>query len=826
MLDIKRFLSARMALMLLFGLIALYTIYFSWYTINRHNTLNSYAADLSLITQPMWNTVRGEGGFMELTWGNQQQPRLAEHFEPILIPLSLLFFIWGDVKILLIAQSLALALGALPVFWVARRQFKQTLIPLYENATSDTGLDTKIASWVALVFSLAYLLYPQLQAANIADFHADPFIVTPLLFAFWYGTEKRWGWMWFWSILAMATKEPLPALTAMLGIYFIFYHFQIRNEATKSLTQSALFHGILLIVISVIWFLSTTYLIVSPLAQEYFGTDGPIYFESRYEGGLLGLISLLEDPARWHYLLGLFMGVGFLALLAPEMLILGAPVLAANFLSNFSGQYSGEQHYSAPLVVAFIIAAIYGVQRFTNLLSLRKVNGQPLRVAILIGASLWLLSWSVGYQAIRGWTPLSARTEIYMMNPVARQLPELIAQIPDTAVVSASPGIHPHLAHRKVAYVFPTIEEAEYLVVDVTDISGVHPNDVQRILMENLAEGWQVLEASHGLIFAQRIDESVQNELPSAFFDFTRTNQTPQHPTNITFGDDQLHLIGYDIENDLDDGVVVRFYWRATGNLPDDLKLWPLIYDDQGQLLSDPTIVPMIATVWYPPAQWQADEIIITETLPQMLPDTFHIGIAAGPNGSFANPEQRLALQSAPPKTAGLPSPLAETTPANPGRWMQLATLRRQGPFLEKLSPALSLQALTPLNIRLGSDIRLTGYWLDEETSQPGEILPIVLRWQAENQPSADFTVFIHLLGPDGSLISQSDAYPTWITPLPTSRWHPQQPLLDRHTLNLPSDLTNGLYTLQLGLYHATTLERLPLADGSDTVPLTQIKID
>ena len=42
-------------------LILTYAIYFSWYTINRHNTLNSYAADLSLIDQPLWNTVRGSG---------------------------------------------------------------------------------------------------------------------------------------------------------------------------------------------------------------------------------------------------------------------------------------------------------------------------------------------------------------------------------------------------------------------------------------------------------------------------------------------------------------------------------------------------------------------------------------------------------------------------------------------------------------------------------------------------------------------------------------------------------------------------------------------
>ncbi|MDM8519210.1 DUF2079 domain-containing protein, partial [Anaerolineales bacterium HSG6] len=119
--------ASRLTYLILTLLILTYAIYFSWYSINRHNTLNSYAADLSLIDQPMWNTVLGPGDFMELTWGRQQQPRLAEHFEPILVPLASLFLIWDDVRIILIAKSVALAMGALPIFWLARWQFDSLL---------------------------------------------------------------------------------------------------------------------------------------------------------------------------------------------------------------------------------------------------------------------------------------------------------------------------------------------------------------------------------------------------------------------------------------------------------------------------------------------------------------------------------------------------------------------------------------------------------------------------------------------------------------------------------------------------------------------------
>ncbi|MFN8453627.1 MAG: DUF2079 domain-containing protein [Anaerolineae bacterium] len=464
-------LTPHLPTLLLTLLILSYSIYFSWYSINRHNTLHSYAADLSLIDQPMWNTVIGSGNFMELTWGDQQQPRLAEHFEPILVPLAALFYLWDDVRILLIAQSVALALGALPVYWIARREVSsvkcqvssvkcqvssvghdQSTISITNYQLPITNLQSLISnlpSWAALAFAAAYLLYPHLQAANIADFHADPFVVAPLLFAFWYATEQRWGWMWFWAVIAMATKETLPPLIAMLGVWLLMAGDRRpetgdRQTATPPVSdpRSAVWHGLALILVSTAWFLIATYLIVAPLARQYFGSDSPIYFASRYAyaDGLAGLAAVLQDPVRWRYLFGLFAAAGFLPLLAPELLLLGLPVLVANFLSNFPGQHSGEQHYSAPLVAAFILAAIYGTRRLLGWASQREINGQPAKTTMLINASLWLLLWSLGYHALHGWTPLSLRAELTAITR-RRAFAPVASGHPPQAVISTQRGV-------------------------------------------------------------------------------------------------------------------------------------------------------------------------------------------------------------------------------------------------------------------------------------------------------------------------------------------------------------------------------------------------
>jgi uncharacterized membrane protein len=839
-------------------LILIYIIYFSWYSINRHNTLHSYAADLSLIDQPIWNTVLGPGDFMELTWGERQQPRLAEHFEPILIPLALLFYLWDDVRILLIAQSVALALGALPVYWIAKKQLAvisdQGSVPQGSSAPvkgrgstviqdqsppSITNLHlpipqgynvSNLPAWAALVFSAVYLLLPHLQAANIADFHADPFVVAPLLLAFWYATERRWGWMWLWAIVAMSTKETLPPLTAMLGLWL--WATAVRRPPTAKSDSSiwavcrppsAVVHALTLILVSTAWFLGATFLIVAPLAQQHFGATGPIYFTNRYvfQGGLADLLPLLQDPLRWRYVLGLLAAVGFLPLLAPELLILGLPVLVANLLSNFPGQHSGEQHYSAPLAVALIVSAIYAAGRLIQRISLREKNGQSYKMTTMINLCLWLLSWSLGYHALHGWTPLSSRVENYVMTPTAARLPHFLAAIPPEAVVSASAAIHPHLAHRRVIYLFPTVQDADYVLVAVADIPGVHPNDAHTKLLELFANDWRILQADQGLILAQRHAQLAATSpppcadaapLPCPFYDFARSTIPPAYPTPLTFGDGRLQLLGYDFQDDPDNGLSFRFYWQTTTQLPDNLRLWPLIYDDWGQLLSNSEQMPMVAALWYPPAAWQPGETVVTQTLPQLLPERFHVGLAVGPPGGLTDPSQRFPVQSS-----------TKTSRSQVGRWMQLASFQRRGSFLNPLPATPTLQTLTPLDLAFGSAIRLTGFSLNQSTFHPGDTLSLLLHWTAGQPVPSDYTVFVHLLAPDGQRVAQHDAFPTWLTPQPTSQWPLQQPILDNHRLTIPANLPPGFYTLQLGLYHAQTLARLPLSSGGDSYTIGPI---
>lgn len=117
-----------------------------------------------------------------------------------------------------------------------------------------------------------------------------------------------------------------------------------------------------------------------------------------------------------------------------------------------------------------------------------------------------------------------------------------------------------------------------------------------------------------------------------------------------------------------------------------------------------------------------------------------------------------------------------------------------------------SMQATQLAN--LGNLARLVGYDLSDETLQGGMDLDVILHWQCLQEMSTNYTVFVHLLDEDGTLVTQSDRYPG-DGQFPTMGWIAGEYITDRHTLSLPSGLPEGTYRLSVGLYDLNTGQRL-----------------
>ena len=135
------------------------------------------------------------------------------------------------------------------------------------------------------------------------------------------------------------------------------------------------------------------------------------------------------------------------------------------------------------------------------------------------------------------------------------------------------------------------------------------------------------------------------------------------------------------------------------------------------------------------------------------------------------------------------------------------------------------------LEARLGDGIRLLGYDLTPDPARPGQDLTLTLYWRAETAGSTWLKVFVHLVGPDGSLAAQHDSPPA-NGEAPTSQWLAREVVADRHTISIPADASPGEYTIYVGMYSPDTGARLAASDAAgnpylnNAIPLQTITVE
>ncbi|MBK8899858.1 MAG: glycosyltransferase family 39 protein [Anaerolineaceae bacterium] len=151
-------------------------------------------------------------------------------------------------------------------------------------------------------------------------------------------------------------------------------------------------------------------------------------------------------------------------------------------------------------------------------------------------------------------------------------------------------------------------------------------------------------------------------------------------------------------------------------------------------------------------------------------------------------------------------------------------TVNDQTTDLARLKVAAGQTAVpTPahkVDANFANQITLLGYDLQVADGQAR----LTTYWQALRPLPTDYTIFLHLLGTDGSLIAQHDGQPQGGR-YPTSIWDTEEVVVDEVTLTWPPDEAPA--QVALGLYRLDTLERLALVGDSAgqtavTLPLEQ----
>lgn len=397
-----------------------YALYFGRLSIGSFEAFYQPAFDLGIYDQGVWLLSRFKTPFITVMGLNL----FGDHATYILFLLVPFYWIWPSAHVLLVAQTLALAVAAVPIFLLSRKVLQ--------------------SSWFALFPAIGFLLSPAVGWLNLENFHPDSFEVALFLFAIYFMSERRWRAYIVMVVLLLAVKEDVPLVVFPLGIYVA-----LKYDRRWGLVTSYL---------AALWFIVTVFFLQPMLSRV-----GPAELDAfRIPfGGLGGLLgTLLHEPwqviaymftaEKVKYLLQLLLPVLLLPIFNSFSLVV-LLVISVNLLSTFSYQFDIRYHYTSLLIAGLTAGAV---------LSLTRVAVVNSRRALAVGMCLAALG------AAYTWGPFQwSRAPAMVHNPQGAEaavLREATSLIPDDAVVSARSRFSTHLTHRKEIYDYPTPFYAVY----------------------------------------------------------------------------------------------------------------------------------------------------------------------------------------------------------------------------------------------------------------------------------------------------------------------------------------------------------------------------
>jgi hypothetical protein len=113
------------------------------------------------------------------------------------------------------------------------------------------------------------------------------------------------------------------------------------------------------------------------------------------------------------------------------------------------------------------------------------------------------------------------------------------------------------------------------------------------------------------------------------------------------------------------------------------------------------------------------------------------------------------------------------------------------------------------LTARLGSQLELGS----TAAIDSRDTISVTLNWRVTQSVDQDLSVFVHVYGPAGQLVTQSDGYPL-LGMAPFGNYQPGQLLQDRHTLDWPQTAPSGTYRIGVGVYDRGSGQRLAAHDA------------
>ena len=398
------------------GVLLLVVLYVGWFI---HLSLKMYYGydeppfDLAIFDQGMWLISHFHDPFVTIMGRNL----FGDHTSFVLLLFAPFYRLFPEPQGLLVLQTLLLAGPAVPIYLLACKYIKSTLIATSLVAT--------------------YLLNPVLQQGNLNQFHPEAFQVLFISLAIYAAIERKSSLLVVMVVLSLMVKEDAALLVVPLGVW-------VAARRDRRL-------GMSIVVGSVLWAMVANWLIVPWLLGS-----SSIYASRIPFGGVSGLFgTLFHRPGQlWSYLISqgrpfylwqLGCTVGFAFLLVPEIALIGVLVVAEIIISNDPYTHQILYQYSMPLAPVLVLGTVYAIAKQSHVWR-RNVLTTVALIAAVWSCSLWGFAPFSVNKVYTGWVPSSS---INALNYLEKGLPP-------NAIVSAWYPLVSHIDHRDQIYVWPT----------------------------------------------------------------------------------------------------------------------------------------------------------------------------------------------------------------------------------------------------------------------------------------------------------------------------------------------------------------------------------
>ncbi len=471
--------------LLLWAVIASYCGIFGTMSVLRYLSFNTAFYDLGIYDHAIWK-IANQGNWKYLAWG---------HFRPIVGVYALFYKLFPSAITLLLLQTAAIGLSAVPLYYIAKSSLK--------------------SNYYALLIVIVYLLYSPVIYNNLFDFHADHLIILLMFWGFYFLQKDKPLAFFLVCLPGLFLKESLILSMGAMGFYAIICYRKYKSG------------GILFIGAAIFFYLVTKYI------MPYLGYDLYIGIIS-HEGSFSYLGSNLFEAAKnlllhpwiavrelmnvWKmgYLAFLLLPLLFIPLLSPLSLVPAIPALAISLLSRLPNHYWIQHQYTASLVAPLFVALVYGLKRLNVKEGYLRIRLRK-NLKIRLGKNQWLraslasiLILSIYYNITLSPSPISVLfwknlirdyyKASYVVSERDRALGDAIERfIPqDSSVVSQNTVNSSYLAHREEYYCFPEqIESADYVVLDQKRAHYV----IGKVDEEEYEKEFNKLLKSHQIVF-------------------------------------------------------------------------------------------------------------------------------------------------------------------------------------------------------------------------------------------------------------------------------------------------------------------------------------